>query len=67
MTTMPDTMELSAAFLEIAACPACHARFAVDYDRSELGCTNTECGLAYPVRNGVPVLLVDEARKPAAE
>lgn len=67
MASMPETMELSAAFLEIAACPACHAKFAVNYDRHELECTNTECGLAYPVRGGIPVLLVDEARKPSAE
>ena len=57
-------MDLSPEFLAIAACPNCHAKFAVDYDRSELVCTNTECGLAYPVRNGIPVLLVDEARRP---
>ena len=27
---MPDQMELSPTFLEIAACPACHSKFAVD-------------------------------------
>jgi uncharacterized protein YbaR (Trm112 family) len=31
--------------------------------RGELVCTG--CGLAYPVRDDIPVLLVDEARKPA--
>ena len=30
---------------------------------SELVCTS--CGLAYPVRDDIPVLLVDEARRPA--
>lgn len=57
-------MELSPAFLEIAACPACHSKFAVDYDSHELVCSSTSCGLAYPVRDGIPVLLVDEARRP---
>ncbi len=59
-----DQMELSPAFLEIAACPACHGRFAVDYDTHELVCASPTCALAYPVRDGVPVLLIDEARKP---
>ncbi len=58
------TVELSADFLEIAACPVCHSRFAVDYETSELVCTSANCGLIFPIRDGIPVLLVDEARKP---
>lgn len=55
-------MELSPAFLAVAACPACHAKFAVDYDTDELVCTNSACGLAFPVENDVPILLIDRAR-----
>ncbi|WP_255950365.1 Trm112 family protein [Streptomyces odontomachi] len=32
---------------------------------SELLCTGKDCGLIYPIRDGIPVLLVDEARRPA--
>jgi uncharacterized protein len=52
--------------LEILACPKCHSPVRVDEEASELVCTNTECGLAYPVRDDIPVMLVDEARDPAA-
>jgi uncharacterized protein YbaR (Trm112 family) len=52
--------------LEILACPACHAPLREDDAASELVCTNTECALAYPVRDDIPVLLVDEARDPKA-
>uniref|UniRef100_UPI001F2CD849 Trm112 family protein n=1 Tax=Nocardioides alcanivorans TaxID=2897352 RepID=UPI001F2CD849 len=45
--------------LEIIVCPDCHGR--LDPVAEELVCTG--CGLAYPVRDDIPVLLVDEARR----
>jgi uncharacterized protein len=55
-------MNLDPALLEIIVCPSCRGALAVDEARSELACTS--CGLAYPVRDDIPVLLVDEARRP---
>jgi uncharacterized protein len=52
--------------LEILACPKCHAPLRADEEASELACTSAECGLAYPVRDDIPVLLVSEARDPTA-
>lgn len=57
-------VDLAPELLEILACPNCHGSLAVDHDRDELVCTAPDCGLAYPVRDGIPVLLVDEARSP---
>jgi uncharacterized protein len=53
---------LDPALLAIIVCPQCHGDLQPDGD--ELVCQG-ECGLAYPVRDGIPVLLVDEARTPA--
>ena len=50
--------------LEILACPECKSPLRVQEDPPELICTG--CGLAYPVRDGIPVLLIDEARRPEA-
>jgi uncharacterized protein len=55
-------MKLDASLLEILACPDCKSPLRADEAASELVCTG--CGLAYPVRDDIPVLLVDEARKP---
>ena len=54
-------MNLDPALLDIIVCPACHG--SLDAEGEELVCAG--CGLAYPVRDDIPVLLVDEARKPA--
>lgn len=54
-------MNLDPALLDIIVCPAC--RSSLTAEGEELVCTG--CGLAYPVRDDIPVLLVDEARKPA--
>lgn len=53
---------LDPALLAIIVCPQCHGTLQPTGD--ELVCQG-ECGLAYPVRDGIPVLLVDEARTPA--
>jgi uncharacterized protein YbaR (Trm112 family) len=54
-------VNLDPALLAIIVCPACHADLEVVAE--ELVCTG--CGLAYPVRDDIPVLLVDEARTPS--
>jgi uncharacterized protein len=57
-------VDLDPALLEILACPNCRGDLRADDAASELVCT--ECGYAYPVRDNIPVLLVDEARRPDA-
>lgn len=59
-------MKIDDWLLEILACPKCHAPLRVDDEAGELVCTGGDCGLAYPVRDDIPVLLVSEARDPAA-
>jgi uncharacterized protein YbaR (Trm112 family) len=56
-------VNLEPSLLEILAFPNCRADLLADDAASELVCTG--CGYAYPVRDDIPVLLVDEARKPA--
>ena len=58
-------MDLDPSLLEILACPACHAPIEANDAASTLDCTSDTCGLRYPVRDGIPVLLIDEAEKPA--
>ncbi|MEU4686153.1 Trm112 family protein [Streptomyces xinghaiensis] len=72
-------MPLEAGLLAILACPACHAPLREESGAASTGPSGetpggepgttelvcTGCGLAYPVRDGIPVLLVDEARRPA--
>lgn len=60
-------IDLAPELLDILACPNCHGSLAVDHDRDELVCLATDCGLAYPVRQGIPVLLIDEARRPGPD
>jgi len=50
--------------LAIIVCPACRSELDLTQadGPAELVCRG--CGLAYPIRDDIPVLLVDEARKP---
>jgi uncharacterized protein len=57
-------MKIDSWLLEILACPNCRGELRPDEAAEELVCTGT-CKYAYPVRDDIPVLLVDEARAPA--
>ena len=48
--------------LAILACPQCKAPLIRQEDR--LVCTRPECRLRYPIREGIPILLIDEAEPP---
>ncbi|MDT0310230.1 Trm112 family protein [Streptomyces sp. DSM 44917] len=58
---MPPLVE--AALLDILACPVCHAPLREETTDQRLVCTADTCALAYPVQDGIPVLLADEARR----
>ena len=51
--------------LDILACPQCKA--AVKLEGEKLVCQTPQCGLRYPIRDGIPVMLIDEAEKPAGK
>ncbi|MBC6440565.1 MAG: Trm112 family protein [Rhodospirillales bacterium] len=47
--------------LEILVCPLTKGPLTYDRDKQEL--ISEQAGLAYPIRDGIPIMLVDEARK----
>jgi uncharacterized protein YbaR (Trm112 family) len=47
--------------LAVLVCPATRTPLRLDAERAEL--VSDEAGLAYPIRDGVPVLLVEAARR----
>lgn len=51
--------------LEILVCPVTKAKLQYDNDKEELICLPS--GLAYPVRDGIPVMLEEEARQISLE
>jgi uncharacterized protein YbaR (Trm112 family) len=51
--------------LEILACPLCKSSLIYDKDKQELICKAD--GLAFPIRDDIPVMLEDEARSLSQE
>lgn len=49
--------------LAIMQCPVCAGELSERLDPPALTCAS--CGRAYPVRDGVPIMLEDEAETPA--
>ncbi len=58
---MSDTVvEFDRRMLEALICPRSQQTLRYDAERQEL--ISKTAGLAYPIRNGIPVMLIDEAR-----
>jgi len=58
-------MSLDQKLLSILVCPSCKGELRYDRNASELICSADR--LAFPIREDIPVMLVDEARKVASE
>ncbi|MFQ5803704.1 MAG: Trm112 family protein [Candidatus Methylomirabilales bacterium] len=52
-------------FLEILACPACKGEVRLDEASERIVCQT--CSRRYPIRDGIPVMLIDEAELPSRE
>ena len=55
-----ETQGFDRRMLEALVCPLTHAT--LEYDAAAQELISRSANLAFPVRNGVPVMLVDEAR-----
>lgn len=47
--------------LKILACPKCKSD--IELRDNKIICKNPDCGLKYPIRDGIPIMLIDEAEK----
>jgi len=61
MTAQPKPPTIDPELLAILVCPMTRTAMRLDAERDEL--VSDEAGLAYPIREGVPVLLVEAARR----
>lgn len=55
------TSQVDPKLLELLVCPLSKGRLRLDREHNELVSEST--GLAYPIRDGVPIMLVSEARR----
>ncbi len=55
-----STQSVDPKLLEILVCPMTKGPLVYDRDASEL--VSNKAGLAFPIRDGIPIMLIDEAR-----
>lgn len=60
MTETPANPEPDPRLLEILVCPVTHGPLTYDREKQEL--ISKGANLAYPIRDGVPIMLPEEAR-----
>lgn len=56
-------MAVSQELIEILICPNCRGKIEYREAESKIYCTG-QCRYVYPVRDDIPIMLVDEAEKP---
>lgn len=61
MTDATTTAAFDRRMLEALICPVSHGKLSYDAETQEL--ISELARLAFPIRNGIPVMLVDEARR----
>lgn len=54
-----EIMSIDQKLLEILACPSCKNDVKITEDEKGLKCT--KCSRVYPIRDDIPVMLIDEA------
>ena len=57
----PDTCEVPPDLLELLVCPMAHAELRLE--EGHLVCTR--CGPRFPISDGIPIMLIEEAKLPA--
>ncbi len=60
MSGLIETRKADPKLLEILVCPITKTRLEYDADKAEL--ISRAAGLAYPIRDGIPIMLASEAR-----
>ncbi len=60
MTAPSESSEVDPRLLEVLVCPV--TRGPLDYDREKGELISRKAKLAYPIRDGVPIMLAEEAR-----
>jgi hypothetical protein len=59
--TNPSPIQLDPRLLEVLVCPL--TKVPLRYDREKQELISDRAQLAYPIRDGIPIMLVDEARR----
>ncbi len=58
---MSNLQKIAPELLEILVCPLTKTKLVYDAENNEL--ISTKAGLAFPIKDGIPIMLVDSARK----
>ena len=61
MTDAERPRGIDPKMLEVLVCPQTHGMLTYDAERQEL--VSKAAHLAYPIRDGIPIMLIDEARQ----